>query len=51
MKGFEAAEKAFLELAIGGPNREFDRSGSCCLVVLIVGKIFYSYSVFYLQQR
>lgn len=39
MKGFEAAEKAFLELAIGGPNREFDRSGSCCLVVLIVGII------------
>jgi hypothetical protein len=40
MKGFEAAEKAFLELAQNQPNGEIDRSGSCAIVVLIVGRFF-----------
>ena len=38
-KGFEAAEKYFLELAGNLPNGEIDRSGSCAIVVLIVGNI------------
>lgn len=42
MKGFEAAEKAFIELA-QGPNGEIDRSGSCAIVVLIIGNFTLCY--------
>lgn len=42
VKGFEAAEKAFLELAQSQPSGEIDRSGSCAIVVLIVGRIKYN---------
>jgi len=41
LKGFEAAEKAFLELAQNQPGNEIDRSGSCAIVVLIIGMILY----------
>ncbi len=37
-KGFAAAEKAFLELAEGSAQNSFNRSGSCALTVLIVGR-------------
>ncbi len=39
VKGFEAAEKSFLELAQSKPSGEIDRSGSCAVVALIVGNI------------
>lgn len=42
MKGFDAAEKAFLEIA-QGPNGEIDRSGSCAIVVLIIGNYTFVY--------
>ncbi len=38
MKGFEAAEKQFLEIAESQPSGEVDRSGSCAIVVLIIGR-------------
>lgn len=41
MKGFDAAERAFLELADGNTVKEIDRSGSCALVALIVGDMCY----------
>jgi protein phosphatase 2C family protein 2/3 len=40
-KGFEAAEKSFLEIAQTRPTNEIDRSGSCAVVVLIVGDMCY----------
>ena len=36
-KGFAEAEAKFLEIA---QESNFDRSGSCAIVVLIVGKYF-----------
>jgi hypothetical protein len=36
--GFEQAEKTFLELAQNNPSAQLDRSGSCALVILIVGE-------------
>jgi protein phosphatase 2C family protein 2/3 len=41
MKGFEAAEKHFLDMASSQPSGEIERSGSCAIVVLIVGEMCY----------
>jgi protein phosphatase 2C family protein 2/3 len=41
MRGFDAAEKAFIELAQNQQTGEIDRSGSCAIVVLIVGDMCY----------
>jgi hypothetical protein len=41
--GFIAAERNFLEAAQNQPNGEIERSGSCAIVVLIVGKNFLFY--------
>lgn len=40
-KGFERAEKEFLSLAQKAATESIDYSGSCALVMLIVGKRFY----------
>lgn len=40
-KGFQAAEAKFLELAQSMPDGKLERSGSCALVVLIVGDVCY----------
>lgn len=40
MKGFEAAEKSFSKLMFPGNsinNNDIDRSGSCALVIIILG--------------
>ena len=43
-RGFEQAEKTFLEYAHGDSNMQsgnIQRSGSCAIVVLIVGEVAY----------
>ena len=39
-KGFELAEKNFLEYAQGKRDGIFEKSGSCAIVVLIIGMFF-----------
>jgi len=38
IEGFKTAEREFLELAENQKDGQVDKSGSCALVVLIVGK-------------
>jgi len=45
VKGFEAAEQAFIAYADSKPNGELDKSGSCAIVALIVGETCYIVNV------
>jgi len=45
IKGFEAAEQAFLTAAENRPNGELDKSGSCAIIALIVGDMCYAANV------
>jgi len=45
VKGFEAAEQAFLAYADSKPNGELDKSGSCAIVAVIVGETCYIVNV------